>query len=209
MSLLQPSKDYFTTHEVARQFKVTPRTVQLWCEAGVLESYKTNGGHRRISLQAVEQLQSQSRTPGGAAPARRAAAAPEHPLRILVVDDEPSLLRLYRLRLGKWSLHPEVVAVSNGFEALIRIGALMPDLLIADLHMPQWNGFEMLRTIRGIEDMDAMEIVVVTGLDAAEIERRGGLPADIQVLPKPIPFDTLESLANRVADQRSGTVRER
>ena len=124
-----------------------------------------------------------------------------------MVDDEPSLLRLYRLRLGQWSLQPEVVTVSNGFEALIRIGAMLPDLLIADLHMPQWDGFEMLRTIRGIEDMDAMEIVVVSGLDAAEIERRGGLPADIQVLPKPIPFDALEALATRIAGQKPGAVR--
>jgi len=201
-----PEKDYFTTHDVARLLSVTPRTVQLWCEAGALEFYKTSGGHRRITRQAVEQLQEQSRLSGNTPAARRDAPVAES-LRILVVDDEPSLLRLYRLRLGQWSLQPEVVTVSNGFEALIRVGAMLPDLLIADLHMPQWDGFEMLRTIRGIEDMDAMEIVVVSGLDTAEIERRGGLPADIQVLPKPIPFDMLEALATRIAGHKHGAAR--
>ena len=44
-------------------------------------------------------------------------------------------------------------------------------------------------------------IVVVTGLDAAEIERRGGIPPGIEILPKPVPFDRLLSIATDLVKQ--------
>lgn len=186
-------KSFFTTHEAAALLKVTPRTVQLWCESGVLAFQKTQGGHRRIPRDAVERLISA----GEPLPTHRDVVPV--PLRVMVVEDELSLLRLYRVRLSAWPLKPIVTTVDNGFEALVRIGAERPDLLITDLHMPEWDGFQMLRTIRGIHELDRMEIVVVTGLDDAAIAERGGLPEDMTVLGKPVPFEKLERYANALA----------
>jgi CheY-like chemotaxis protein len=120
-------------------------------------------------------------------------------LRILVVEDEPTLLRLYRLQLAKWPLQPEVTTALNGFEALVRVGQMRPDLLIADLVMPEMDGFQMLHTLYAMPDMDAMEIAVVTGLDTRDITQRGGLPKGVSLLPKPIPFPELEKIAERLA----------
>jgi hypothetical protein len=44
--------------------------------------------------------------------------------------------------------------------------------------------------------------VVVTGLDAAAIAERGGLPAGVEVLPKPIPFNRLLEIATGLVSQR-------
>ena len=56
-------------------------------------------------------------------------------LKILVVDDDPFLLRLYRLKLSRWSISPNVRVARSGSEALIRIGEQRPDMLITDLFM--------------------------------------------------------------------------
>lgn len=175
---------------------VTPRTVQLWCESGVLDSRRTSGGHRRIPRDALDRLHAGQQ---GRPPNSMVETDVPRRLRILVVEDEPALLRLYRLRLSAWAIAPDVTTLNNGFEALVWIGAQRPDLLIADLHMPEWDGFGMLRTVRRIATLDRMEIVVVTGLDAEAIAERGGLPEDVRILPKPIPFAELEQIATELA----------
>ena len=44
-----PNKDIFTTHEVSKLLQVNPRSVINWIEQDLLNSYRTPGGHRRIS----------------------------------------------------------------------------------------------------------------------------------------------------------------
>lgn len=180
------------------------RTVQLWAESGLLDCWKTEGGHRRIPLASVEGLlagrTARDRPPlAGGASAASKRAGPARPLGILVVEDEPTLLRLYRMQLARWNLRPEVATAVNGYEALVRVGRLRPDLLIADLYMPEMDGFEMLRTLRAMPELDAMEIVVVTGLEPEQVAQRGGLPPGISILSKPIPFQDLEAIAGRLA----------
>ena len=199
-------KSFVTTREAAKLLGVALRTVQLWADTGLLSYWKTTGGHRRIPLESVERLLDNRESPervfsaqgGSDRPSVTSEAAPK-PLRILVVEDEPTLLRLYRLQLTKWSMQPEVNTAANGFEALVRLGQMRPDLLIADLVMPEMDGFQMLHTLYAMPDMDAMEIVVVTGLNADDIARRGGLPEGVLVFPKPIPFAGLEKIAERLA----------
>jgi len=191
-------KSFCTTHEAAQILGVTIRTIQLWAENGMLACWKTEGGHRRIPRASIDRLLCHR-------PAAEAIGAPPlaadeaaSPLRILVAEDEPTLLRLYRLQLARWPIKPLVTTASNGIETLVRLGIDRPDLLIADLNMPAMDGFQMLRTLRRMPEMDDLEIVVVTGLSAAEIAA-GGLPAGMPVLEKPIPFDELERMASALA----------
>lgn len=196
-------KSYVTTYEAAGMLGVTLRTVQLWANKGVLDSWKTDGGHRRILRDSVERLLAVRNQQPADAMADAVVASPPsaEALRILVVEDEPDLLRLYRMQLARWPMAPDVSLAANGFEGLVLIGSVRPHLLIADLHMPEMDGFQMLRTLRAMPQLDAMEIVVVTGLDPADIAQRGGLPSGTAILPKPIPFAELEKIALRVAAQ--------
>jgi len=196
-------KSFVTTQEAAQMLGVTIRTVQMWTESGLLSGWKTEGGHRRIHRDSVQRLLHDTGAKNllrrktdvaGASPAVR-------PLRVLIVEDDQTLLRLYRLQLARWSLAPEVMTASNGFEALVRIGKMQPDLLISDLSMPEMDGFQMLRTLRSLPELDTTEIVVVTGLDKSDVATRGGLPDGIEILSKPIPFPLLVKIAQRVAAQ--------
>ena len=96
---------------------------------------------------------------------------------VLVADDEENLRRVLKAQLQHDGY--EVHSVADGAEVLQAMSEHHIDVLITDLRMPEMDGFRMLETLRGMPDLAGMDIVVVTGLDAAEIARRGGLPAEL------------------------------
>lgn len=188
--------DVLSTREAAERLGVALRTIQLWVEAGVLPAWKTAGGHRRISRQAVERLMGQRRIAlSDDSTYLPAVGQADARLRVMVVEDEPELLRLFVMMIDSWELPVIVTPAGNGFEALLLIGQHPPDLLMTDLNMPGMDGFKMIASLRTVASaFDDMEIVVVTALTAEEIGRRGGLPEGVRVFRKPLPFDELESL---------------
>jgi excisionase family DNA binding protein len=209
----QVPKTFCTTREAAAMLGVSLRTAQLWTESGLLEAWKTDGGHRRISRQSIDRLLASpvlGQVSAQATSGRRASdtveTAEPAPFSILVVEDDAILGRLYELRLGGWPMRPAVSIVGDGYEALIRIGHTKPDLLITDLQMPGMDGFRMLQTIRSLPELSGMHILVVSGLDAAEIAQRGGVPEGIPIFPKPVPFVALQGIAERAAAAKQAAV---
>lgn len=187
-------KSYCTTAEAAKLLGTSIRTAQLWVESGQLEAWKTEGGHRRIARSSVERLLSREPVPGASRGAARAMApAAGSKFRILVVDDDTKILRLFERQIAAWELDVEVATASDGYEALVMLGSNRPDLLIADLHMPHVNGFKMLQTILTIPQLSEMPVLVVSGLSPAQIRAEGNLPAAVPVLPKPVQFDEVRS----------------
>ncbi|GGJ69905.1 helix-turn-helix domain-containing protein [Deinococcus aquiradiocola] len=170
---------FLTTREAADRLGVSLRTVQQWVEQGALQAYKTHGGHRRILRSSLDRML-----------AERESALRGHTLKVLVVEDDAALLRLYTLTLGGWDLPLDLRATDNGIQALVEVGAWQPDVLILDLHLPGLDGFELVRRLNALVPHPAL--IVVTGLDPHEIGARGGLPPELPVLPKPVPFAVLK-----------------
>jgi two-component system response regulator GlrR len=70
----------------------------------------------------------------------------KHKARILVVDDDPGLLRLLTIRLRAENY--EVEAVENGLQALAAAARFRPDLVISDLRMDQLDGIGLLKELQ-------------------------------------------------------------
>jgi len=68
--------------------------------------------------------------------------------RILVVDDEKGLVKLIRLNLEHDGF--EVFEANNGAQAMDRLRAVLPDLVLLDVMMPDLDGFQVLRMIREV-----------------------------------------------------------
>jgi two-component system, OmpR family, alkaline phosphatase synthesis response regulator PhoP len=68
-------------------------------------------------------------------------------LKILAVDDEQNILELVKLYLTREGY--QVETVSRGNDALPKINQMNPDLVILDLMLPDTDGFEVCRNIRG------------------------------------------------------------
>lgn len=179
---------------------VSLRTAQLWTESGLLEAWKTEGGHRRISRASVQRLLAGERVPRSVPVAgeRRIAR-----MKILVVEDDVVLLKLYKTVIANWGLPLDVSVAGNGVEGLILVGRDTPDLMITDLAMPGMDGFELIRSLATSSFREGMEIVVVTGLDAADVEARGGLPDGVRLFPKPVPFTELRAIVAGMLERRA------
>lgn len=187
-----PSEKFLSTREAAARLGVALSTIQTWVETGVLPAWKTAGGHRRIPADAVDAIR-----------LRKQAVLTEAPtpevFKVLVVEDDAVLRELYRRQFTEWNLPIRLLMAEDGFEGLMLIGRHNPDLIIADLSMPGLDGFKMIRKIKSQSTPIRGVIIVVTALTAAEIAAQGGLPADIPVYPKPVPFAALRPLVEHMA----------
>ncbi len=81
---------------------------------------------------------------------------PRH--RILVVDDEPRMIRFIRMNLELEGY--QVSEAPNGFEALNKVRDDLPDLVILDVMMPDMDGFETLRLLREVSQVPVIMLTV-------------------------------------------------
>jgi two-component system KDP operon response regulator KdpE len=77
---------------------------------------------------------------------------------ILIVDDEPPIRRLLRASVGSQGF--QVVEAGDGRGAIAEIERSRPDLVILDLGLPDMDGSEVIRTLRGAGN--AMPIIVLS-----------------------------------------------
>ena len=186
-----------TTREAGEVLGVAVRTVQLWVESGVLPAWRTAGGHRRIARSAVDKLIAErSQVIAQPAVKNEASASQDRPLKLLVVEDDADLLNLFTMVVEGWDFPVELSTAVNGFEGLVRIGQVRPDMVVTDLNMPGMDGLQMVRSLKrpdsGYEDL---VLIVVTALSAGDIADRGGLPEGTLVFQKPVPFQEIEAIA--------------
>ena len=183
--LPEPEKLY-TSREAASLLGVTPRTIQLWSESGILQAKKTPGGHRRFTVAAIEALTSEFNKGDSA------GKGASDRLRVLIAEDEPDLRKLYDMIMTTWDLPLDMVIVKDGYEALIQFGKMQPHVLILDLNMPRMDGFHMLSVIHEAIGSSETEVIVVTALSRGDIIAHGGMPEGVTVFSKPIPFAEIE-----------------
>lgn len=190
---METGRDVCSTREAADRLGVSLRTVQLWSEAGLLRAWKTPGGHRRILTTSIDELLQ-----------RRSGVGTRRPsvgnYQVLIVEDEPDFRQLFELHLRSWEMPIQLQSVPSGFDALLQIGASRPDLLITDLRMPGIDGFGMLKALRSSGAISELEIIVVTALTEHTIAERGGLPAGVTVLFKPLRFAELKTRLSQLVE---------
>jgi diguanylate cyclase (GGDEF)-like protein len=102
---------------------------------------------------------------------------------ILVADDTPSIIELLEMLLGQ---DYEILFAVNGREAVELALAETPDLILLDVMMPEMDGFEACRRLKGDRRTADIPIVFVTALDREEEETRGLELGAIDFISKPI-----------------------
>jgi DNA-binding response OmpR family regulator len=106
------------------------------------------------------------------------------PSRILIVDDEP--LNLDYLQQELEELGYDTMSARDGKEALDRVAAGPPDLILLDVRMPIMDGFAVCRALKGNEATRLIPIVIMTTLDGVE-DRIMGIEAGADdFLTKPV-----------------------
>ena len=120
------------------------------------------------------------------------------PQKILVVDDDEDLRRMFRLTLSVAGF--AVKEARGGFEAIRLLDADPPDLVILDLAMPNIDGFAVWRELQAHPHTRRIPVVVVTALEAEAVT---GL--DVQcVVTKPVMPADLVTVVRRCLAASSG-----
>ncbi len=121
------------------------------------------------------------------------------PRQILVVDDEPDLVDLVRFNLERRGY--EVLAAGDGREALAIARERRPDLAIVDVMMPEMDGIELVRRLRGDPRLSAIAILVLTARTDERDELQALTVGADDYVPKPFSIRVLlarvESLLRR------------
>ncbi|MBV8191523.1 MAG: response regulator [Alphaproteobacteria bacterium] len=82
------------------------------------------------------------------------------PARILVVDDVADNVEILRMRLG--SLGYEVVTAEDGEQALAKVRADLPDLILLDIMMPKIDGLEVVKRLKADSALPFIPVILVT-----------------------------------------------
>ncbi len=114
--------------------------------------------------------------------------------RILIIDDDETLLRLARLTLEKRAF--EVDTAATGAAGLSRAKAAKPDLILLDIVLPDVDGWSVIKRLRSTQELLFVPVIFISILSDPESRVKGfSLGAD-DYLAKPF---RLEELAFRVA----------
>lgn len=102
--------------------------------------------------------------------------------KILIVEDDPLMMRMYQ-KIFLFEKY-EVDAASNGEEALEKVRANRPTLILLDIMMPKLNGLQVLDKLKSDPDTKAIPVVMLTNLSSDKDAENAMLKGAIKYIVK-------------------------
>ena len=117
-------------------------------------------------------------------------------MRVLVVDDEPGLLKMVEIALRPLTL--DIYTAQNGREAIEKAFTIKPNLIITDINMPVMDGFEMIKNLRSQVNTMFIPIIILSSRDAAEDMLKGFTYGTDDYVTKPFDYPELQARVKRL-----------
>jgi two-component system KDP operon response regulator KdpE len=109
--------------------------------------------------------------------------------KILVIDDDPDLVRAMRLRLR--ANNYEVTTATDGYTAIASAQKERPALIILDLGLPVGDGFVVLERLQNIDALASVPVIVLSARDPQSNEERALKAGASAFFQKPADNDEL------------------
>ncbi|MCH8748928.1 response regulator [Patescibacteria group bacterium] len=120
--------------------------------------------------------------------------------KILLVEDDQLLVRLYKKKLTKEGF--AVVVARDGSDGLVKAKNDPPDMILLDLMMPKTNGFEMLAALQSSPQLKNIPVMVLTNVSAETDEQRArGLGATDYLVKADNPPDMVVERIKELLEQ--------
>lgn len=201
------STEQFSSFQIGKMLNVSRQAVNQWIDKGYIPSYRTPGGHRRVRRADLLGFLKERNIPiPDVLQKSLADQANEVQPRIMVIDDDEDFLVLMHQAVLDQFPKAQVSLFSSGYDALVSIGAHIPDLLVLDLRMPNIDGTEICRRLRANQRTRNLPMMIVSAHDTSEVrEALNGLEVD-QISSKSQP---IHEIVNQLSDLvRAGYARK-
>jgi DNA-binding NtrC family response regulator len=106
---------------------------------------------------------------------------------VLIVDDEEGIRESFKLILGS---HYDLAFAVHAADAMQKIEADGPDLVLLDIKMPKMNGLDFLKEIKKVRP--SLPVIIVTGYQSVEMAQEAVRNGASDYIPK--PFDSAHIL---------------
>lgn len=187
------TKEILTTFEAAKICHVSYNTIKNWIKRGLLDAYRTAGGHLRIRANDVESFCRKHSIPLDmqSEPASR---------KVLIVNGEKEMQDMLAESLKQYPEKLAVFTAGNCFEAGTIMGIHRPDLVILDLIMPGIDGAAVTKMVRGTAAFKHSKILaLVDSCSEGNSVRANEIGADI-CLARPIDQSKLSESFRSLMD---------
>jgi two-component system KDP operon response regulator KdpE len=127
--------------------------------------------------------------------------------KILVVDDNPVVLKAFELKLK--ALGFQVVTVTDGAEAVSTARTEQPDLMVLDINFPpdvgssglQWNGFNIMQWMHRFQEAANIPVIIITGGDPEKFKDKALAAGAAAFFQKPINNEEFLLTVRRILGQ--------
>jgi excisionase family DNA binding protein len=119
-SIKTPYDGYCGTSYAAKVLGISVGTVHSLVKSNELKAWKTQGGHRRISLQSIQEYQRRNNLAGGS------VLPGAHRLRVMVVEDDSTTRLMLQANIRRWNLPIDAVMYASAVEALLDMPGWQP-----------------------------------------------------------------------------------
>jgi len=104
--------------------------------------------------------------------------------RVLLVDDSETVIQFEKLLLRGMGF--DISVAKNGKLALAQVAMQLPDLILLDIMMPEMDGIETLRHLKGRPDTKAIPVIMVTTKGDPEMVERAAAAGCDDFITKPV-----------------------
>lgn len=152
--------------QVADVCRVSKKTVLNWIYEGALKAFTTYGGHYRVWPSDLRRFVKDTRMD------IQFDFVDDRRSKILIIDDDHEYTAVLKVAIAQELPNTEVLSTDDGYEGLLLIGEVKPQMVILDLKMPKVDGFQVLELLRSRKEDNALKILVVSGYLDDDARRR-------------------------------------
>ncbi|MBL7072735.1 MAG: response regulator [Candidatus Omnitrophica bacterium] len=106
--------------------------------------------------------------------------------KILIVDDNPDLIAVLKVRLESFGY--EVVVAEDGVKCLEKASSGKPDLILLDVLMPEMDGFQALKKLKEDDLMKTIPVIMLTAKDKLDDVAKANALGAADFIVKPFDY---------------------
>lgn len=122
--------------------------------------------------------------------------------RVLLVDDDPSILEMYSERLSLAGY--EVIAAATGEDGMARAVDSAPAIILLDIRLPRTNGLDMLDILKNTDATKHIPIILLTAMSGPEVRERALAAGadDFLLKSETMPGEVVRKIEHTIAQKK-------